>query len=135
MAAHLTDRQKKKILADYVEMGSYNAVAKKHGCSDRTVKRVVLTDPDMRAKVEQKKAENTADVLAHMDTKRSEVCAFIDLGLQLLRDPDKLKNASLREIATTMGILIDKWTAAGNTVAAQAETGVVVLPGRTDGDA
>lgn len=28
MAKHLTDREKKKIIADYVELESYNAVAK-----------------------------------------------------------------------------------------------------------
>lgn len=28
MAARLTDKQKKKIIADYVQLGSYNAVSK-----------------------------------------------------------------------------------------------------------
>ena len=58
MAARLTDKQKKKIIADYVEIGSYNAVAKKHGVSDTTVKRIVSTDFEMLEKVEQKKEEN-----------------------------------------------------------------------------
>ena len=37
MAARLTDKQKKKIIADYVQLGSYNAVAKKHKIADSTV--------------------------------------------------------------------------------------------------
>ena len=41
MAARLTDKQKKKIVADYLELGSYLAVAKKNGVSDSSVKRVV----------------------------------------------------------------------------------------------
>lgn len=41
MAARLTDRQKKKILADYVELQSYNAVGKKNGVAGNTVKRIV----------------------------------------------------------------------------------------------
>ena len=32
MAARLTDRQKKKIVADYLELGSYNATAEKMEC-------------------------------------------------------------------------------------------------------
>lgn len=40
MAARLTDKQKKKIVADYVELGSYNATAKRNGVSDGTVKRI-----------------------------------------------------------------------------------------------
>lgn len=40
MAARLTDKQKKKIIADYVEMGSFNAAAKANGVSRNTVKRL-----------------------------------------------------------------------------------------------
>ena len=42
MAARLTDRRKKKIVADYLETESYNATAKINGVSKDTVKRVVL---------------------------------------------------------------------------------------------
>ena len=41
MARHLTDREKKKIIADYAELGSCNAVAKKHKRSWTTIKQVV----------------------------------------------------------------------------------------------
>ena len=41
MAARLTDRQKKKIVADYLETESYNATAKINGVSKDTVKRVL----------------------------------------------------------------------------------------------
>lgn len=39
MAARLTDKQKKKIIADYVQLGSYNATAKVNGVSLNTVKK------------------------------------------------------------------------------------------------
>lgn len=55
MAKHLTDREKKKIIADYAEMGSCNAVAKKHKRSWTTVKQVVESDPDTMKKCEQKR--------------------------------------------------------------------------------
>ena len=42
MAARLTDKQKKKIVADYLESGSYRATALHNGVSDNTVKRIVL---------------------------------------------------------------------------------------------
>ena len=41
VAKRLTDRQKKKIVADYLELQSYNATAKENGVSKDTVKRVV----------------------------------------------------------------------------------------------
>lgn len=110
MAARLTDKQKKSIIADYAEIGSYNAVAKKHGVSDNTVRRVVMADPDFSEKVEQKKKENSADILAYMDTKKDVVCAIIEDYLDALRDPEKIEKATTVQLSTTLGTLIDKWT-------------------------
>lgn len=55
MAARLTDRQKKKILADYVQLGSYNATAKVNGCSLNTVKKFVQENADIAELCNQKK--------------------------------------------------------------------------------
>lgn len=109
MAARLTDKQKNKIIADYVECRSYNAVAKKHGISDKTVKSIVEANSEFTKKSEQKKEENAADVLAYMESKKSVVCDIIGLGLSTMLDPEKMKNATLSQITTALGTLIDKW--------------------------
>mgnify|MGYP002522231941 CR=1 FL=1 len=109
MAARLTDRQKKKIIADYVELQSYNAVAKKNNVTHQTVKRVVSASPEFTKIAQQKKEKNTADVLAYMDEHKDLVCSFIGLGLEALNDPNKIKSANLTQITTAMGTLIDKW--------------------------
>lgn len=111
MAARLTDRQKKKIVADYLELGSYNAVSKIHGISRQTVKNVILSSTDIGQKLQQKKDENTTDVLAYMESRRGVVCEIIEKGLAALNDPDKLKEASPSQITTALGTLIDKWSA------------------------
>ena len=112
MAARLTDKQKKRIIADYIERGSYNAVAKKHHVSDTTVKRVVSADSETKRKAEHKKAENTADVLAHMERQKDKVCGVLDKYLDAMQDEGKIGRANLLQLATAMGILIDKYTAA-----------------------
>lgn len=112
MAARLTDKQKKRIIADYVELGSYNAVAKKHHVSDTTVKRVVSADSETKRKAEHKKAENTADILAHMERQKDKVCGVLDKYLDAMQDEGKIGRANLLQLATAMGILIDKYTAA-----------------------
>ena len=81
MAARLTDKQKKKIIADYVQLGSYNAVAKLNGVSYKTVKSVVMANPDFTEKSEQKKEENTSDILAYMESQKQLVCEIIGKGL------------------------------------------------------
>lgn len=110
MAKHLTDKQKKRIIADYVELGSYNAVAKKHMVSVDTVKRTVLRDNETAQKAKQKKEENTLDMLAYMDSKKTEAQGIIDLYLKALVDPKKLEKAPLSQIATSLGIVVDKFT-------------------------
>ena len=110
MAARLTDKQKKKMVADYLELGSYNAVAKKNGVSNHTVKRIVLETPEISKKVQQKKEQNTADILSHMESQKDEVIKVMDEYLAAMRDPAKIKRAGVVQLATALGIVIDKYT-------------------------
>ncbi len=110
MAARLTDKQKKEILADYMESGSYNATAKKFGVSDMTVKRICQRDSELLKKVEQKKEQNTLDMLAYMDSRKEQAQGVIDDYLAAVANPEKIASAKLSEIATALGIVVDKFT-------------------------
>lgn len=109
MAARLTDRQKKKIVADYVQLGSYNAVGKIHGVAATTVRKIVLADPQSQEKLNRKKEENAADILAYMESQKGIVCEIIGKGLAVLNEPEKLAEATPSQITTALGTLIDKW--------------------------
>ena len=61
--AKITDRQRKKIIADYVQLENYSAVARLHGVTRNTVKAIVLADKETAEKCRLKKAENTVAVL------------------------------------------------------------------------
>ena len=112
MAARLTDKQKKKIVADYLECQSVNFTAKLNGVSWETVRKVLDKVGDIEEKLEQKKEENTADILAYMESRRQAVCDIIEVGLAVL--PEKIQNArSAAEVTTALGTLIDKFTAFG----------------------
>lgn len=121
MAARLTDKQKKKIIADYVRLGSYNAVAKKHGLAASTVRKIVLADPESKEKLNIKKEENTADILAYMDSQKAIVCEIIGKGLAVLNDPEKLKDATPNQITTALGTLIDKWVMVNGSSGTEAK--------------
>lgn len=127
MAARLTDKQKKKIIADYVQLGSYNAVSKINGVSATTVKNVVLKSADFVEKCEQKKDENTADILAYMESQKGLVCEIIGKGLTALNDPEKLAEATPAQITTALGTLIDKFTALDTARPKQAEADGMTL--------
>ncbi len=111
MAARLTDRQKKKIVADYLELRSVNAAAKLNNVSWKKAKEAIDEDEELAKKLEQKKEQNTADIIAYMESQRDDVCKFLGQAMGELRNPDKLAKAQLQQIATTMAIIIDKYTA------------------------
>ncbi len=107
----LTDKQKKKIIADYVDNGNYSETARMNNTTDVTVRRVVEEDKDnVLEKVEQKKEKNTQDMLQYLDSKKENKKRVIDLCFKALEDklasPDMF--TSIRDIAMVYGILVDK---------------------------
>ena len=112
IVAKLTDKQRKKIIAERAEGLSIRALAKKYRVSDTTIRRTLESDPKMAQKVAQKKEENAVAVLAYMDGKKKDVCDILDKLLAAVKDEEKIKRTPLNQLATTIGILIDKFTAA-----------------------
>ena len=110
MGARLSDKQKKKIIADYSITENYSATAKLNDVSRTTVSRVVSESADLDSLLQQKKEQNTADILAYMERQRDIVCEIIGKGLNALNDDEKLAAASPTQITTALGTLIDKWT-------------------------
>lgn len=121
MAARLTDKQKKKIIADYVQLGSYNATAKMNGVSLNTVKKLVQGNEDIAEMCNQKKEQNTVDILDYMDNQRDDVCKVLGICLNELKNPDRYTKTQPQQIATTMAILIDKYTSFGGRPKDEAE--------------
>lgn len=123
----LTDRKRKQIVADYLETQSVNAAARRSGVSWDTAKRVLDEDGDIAQKLEEKKAQNTEDILAYLDSQRQTVCEIIGKGLAVLNDPEKLREATPAQITTAIGTLIDKWTQMGRADS-DGGGGVVLIP-------
>ena len=109
MAERLTDKKKKKIVADYLETQSINATAKKNNVSWGTVRSVLDGMGEIEEKLEQKKEQNTVDILAYMERQKGIVCEILEKGLAALNSPEKLAEASPSQITTALGTLIDKW--------------------------
>ena len=112
MAKRLTDREKKKILADYMELENYSAVAKAHGVSDNTVRKIVSSNSEIAKEFELKKEQNTAELLEHMEQKRDK---------DALLDDEKIAKATPAQLTTALGTLIDKFTMSTNKAEQMAE--------------
>ena len=121
MAARLTDRQKKKIVADYVELKSINAAANRNNVSWKKAKDVIAEDEELTKKLEQKKEANTEEVLSHMESKKGKVCQIVDRYLDALLDEERIKSATPAQLTTAMGTVIDKFSATGVSESAGRE--------------
>ena len=106
----LTDKQKKKIIADYVDNNNYSETARINNISETSVRRIVKGNKGITEKVEQKKEENTQDMFKYIETKNEEKKKIIDLCFKALND--KLEKTDIftnvKDIITVYGILIDK---------------------------
>lgn len=106
----LTDKQKKKIIADYMENGNYRETARINSVSDNTVRSIVNKDQKTSKKLAQKKEENTKDILEYMDNIAEKQKKIIDLSLEVLEqklsNPDLFTN--IRDVAIVYGTIFDK---------------------------
>lgn len=112
MAKRLTDKDKKKIIADYMENQNYSETARINNVGVNTVKRLVLSqdNEEMARKSKEKKEENTKDILEYMDKIAEKQKKIIDLSLEVLEE--KLSNPDLftniRDVAIVYGTIFDK---------------------------
>lgn len=108
--AKLTDKQKKKIIADYVENQNYCETARLNNVSDVTVKDVVTKDKTTLKKLEEKKLENTQSTIEYMQTQHQSKKRILDKILKAIEE--KADNVdmftNIKDLATAYGIILDK---------------------------
>ena len=106
----LTDKQKKKIIADYVDNGNYSETARMNGVNKSTVQRLISKNQEVQQKAQEKKDKNTEDMLQYLESKKEDKKRVIELCFKALEDklasPDMF--TSVRDIAMVYGVIVDK---------------------------
>lgn len=106
----LTDKEKKKIIADYIETGNYSETGRMNGISDVGVRRIVEKDPEVSRMLEEKKLENTQSTIEYMQTQHETKKKILDKILKAIEE--KADNVdmftNIKDLATAYGIILDK---------------------------
>lgn len=106
----LTDEQKKKIIADYIDNQNYSETAKINNVSVETVRRIIKADDEVVKKCEEKKEENTQTTLEYMQTQHATKKRILDKILKAIEE--KADNidmfTNIKDLATAYGIILDK---------------------------
>ena len=92
-----------KIWSDYKVSGSYSAAARNNGVSVYPAKKAVEKRSTLL------KPER-GSVLEYMEEKKKDACDFINKCMAIMADDEKLEKASINQIASAMGIVIEKFT-------------------------
>ena len=113
-AKRLTDKQRKKIIADYVLLQNYSYTAKLNDVAVSTVKKVVDSSPECEKLCKQKKEQNTQDVLSYMQSMVGDAQNLMRLYMDAMADPEKIAEATLPQLSTAFGTIVDKFAMLGD---------------------
>ena len=107
----LTEEAKQKIIADYVITQNKKQTAELNGVSRTTVRRILdeADKTELCKKVHQKKTEVTESVTEYVESQGEEVKRLIGKYIAALDDEEKLSHANLVQVATALGIVMDKF--------------------------
>ena len=108
----LTDKQKKKIIADFVENNNYSETARMNNVSEYTVRKLCKDDDnkEIKEKIEQKKVENTKSMLEMITETNNKRLQVISKLVNAIDDKAEKIDAftNVKDLASAYGIMIDK---------------------------
>ena len=108
----LTDKQKKKIISDYIDTQNYSETARLNNVSDKTVKRICSKEDnnELVKKVEEKKEQNTKEVMQTLDdmqmTRKELLTNVLKAMNEKAQNVDTFTN--IKDLSTAYGIIFDK---------------------------
>ena len=105
----LTEYDIQMIIADYVLLNSYRAVALKYNISVERVQRILQKHDKERQSATAIKKEIHYDVNNYIKSIQPAVKELIALYLKELFTPEKIAKASTKDLAIVMGILTEKF--------------------------
>lgn len=114
MAQRLSDKEKKQIIAYYIECQNLRETARKFKREPSTIKRVVEKDDKMQQEIKQKatqkRNENTKSILESMEEKKNIKIQLLDKILNAMeKKVDNLDMfTNIKDLATAYGIILDK---------------------------
>lgn len=107
--AKLSDKDRKQMIAERANGKSYKQIADNHHVSETTARNVCKGDPKTAELCAAKKEANTLDMLEFLNLQKGQAQETVKNILEAINDPDKLARTNPRDLATALGIIIDKF--------------------------
>lgn len=106
----LTDKQKKKIIADYIKNQNYRETARINGVCVNSVRNIVASDKDIEKKLTQKFEEDTQSTIEYMQSQSMTKNRIINKLLKAIETKSENVDmfTNIKDLAMAYGILVDK---------------------------
>ena len=112
MADRLTDKKRKKIIADYTTNGNKRETARMNGVSEHTVRRIIKeenSDNSVSQKLAQNNEQNTLDTIEYLKTQSTTKNRLVSKLLKSMEiKTEDIERANIRDLAMAYGIIVDK---------------------------
>lgn len=111
MAKRLTDADKQKIIADYINNQNYSETARLNNVNVSTIKRLIDKSDykELQRKAQDKKEETTANMLDYFVSQQTMKGRILHKLLKAIEQKSEDADINtLKELATAYGIIMDK---------------------------
>lgn len=106
---HLSDKEKKKIIARYIELQNYRACSREFGIGESTIRKIVKSNPDITSKCAKKREQNSKEMIEFLDTEKGRAQELLVSIMNEMGNRSKLERAGIKDLATAFGIIVDKF--------------------------
>ena len=106
--AKLTDKQRKQIIAEYVDGKTQYELAKKYGVSHQAISLILNKDNACKTLLNEKRQENVLSMLAYYDSKKDIAQRLTDKALTAIEG--KIDKSNIKELAGLIKIIRDCFT-------------------------
>lgn len=130
----MTDAEERRIVADYVQSGSYCEAARRNGIVETSARRVVKRRPDLMEEAREASGVVEQTMVEYLQTQRGRVTAIIDQYLGALAELDRFDKLTPVQLSTVIGTLIDKWAMLQSQQESGGQSGGVVILPEVDDD-
>lgn len=107
----LTEKERLKVVATYVETGELRATGRKHGITARAVRYIVDNSPEFAAEYQKRRQAEAEEVFTHMSLHYSDLKQFIDNYFDQLKKPELMERmckSNMVGATVVLGTLLDK---------------------------
>lgn len=109
LAKRLTDADKQKIIADYINNQNARETARMNGVSNYAVHKIIDDNEEIKQKITAKKEETTANMLDYFVSQQTTKGRILNKLLKAIEQKSEDADINtLKELATAYGIIMDK---------------------------